>query len=136
MQFVTLKLSHSQKLRSWTQSFDQRWVDKMTCPIQAGQLLIHSTFIPLECCPPRRFKRTWTGLYQGQIGPSVSWIKFCSTPAAHIESFDFALRLAELIGSGRSNVNHTRHLAEIYDSDLVTRLAKKTNTGCFMSNPL
>ena len=94
-----------------------------------------NTFIPFECCPPRRFKRTWNGLYQGKIGPSVSWIKFCSNQMPHIQSFEFALRLSELIGSGRSSVNHTRHLAEIYDSNLVTLLAKNQIGFCFMSIP-
>lgn len=53
----------------------------------------------------------------------------------HIQSFEFALRLSELIGSGRSSVNHTRHLAEIYDSNLVTLLAKNQFGFCFMSIP-
>lgn len=55
-----------------------------------------------------------------------------------VQSFEFALRLSELIGSGRSSVNHTRHLAEIYDSNLVTLLAKNQKASIrvpFISNP-
>lgn len=38
------------------------------------------------------------------------------------------LRLADLIGTGRSSVQHTRNLAEIYDSDLVTKLGVASGT--------